>query len=108
MVRLPIARAFACKELLMPMSRSIASLGGTRWVVAALVLATGIALASCSGARPTAPWCAALNGGGSIIEDCAYFSFEQCMQTVRGVGGYCHRNAYAPPERPGTRRPLTR
>jgi hypothetical protein len=41
-----------------------------------------------------APWCAALGGtlGGF---DCGYYSFEQCMATARGLGGYCSPNPRA-------------
>lgn len=42
------------------------------------------------------PWCAFLNTGFQQTE-CVYFNFEQCMATVRGVGGYCSPNPYPPP-----------
>ena len=49
-----------------------------------------------------APWCAALGGrdGGN---DCGYYTFEQCMATARGLGGYCSPNprvAYDPYRQP--------
>ncbi len=34
--------------------------------------------------------------GGS--QNCGFTSFEQCMENVRGIGGFCDRNTqYVPP-----------
>jgi hypothetical protein len=39
------------------------------------------------------PWC--VDG-----TNCAYTTFEQCMESARGTGGYCTQNTqYAPPRR---------
>jgi len=40
----------------------------------------------------TYPWCAVFSGelGGS--KNCGFTSFEQCMATVRGLGGFCTQN----------------
>lgn len=47
------------------------------------------------------PWCAyygSIIGGGGT--NCGFTSFEQCMATVSGIGGYCARNnLYRPPVR---------
>jgi hypothetical protein len=63
----------------------------------ALALATMTTLAS----RPATaaynlPWCATYYE--SNITSCAFTSFDQCMVTVRGVGGLCTRNILYPPE----------
>ena len=34
------------------------------------------------------PWCA----GETETRECAFDSFDQCRQTVRGVGGFCFMN----------------
>jgi hypothetical protein len=42
-----------------------------------------------------ATWCASdlqANGGG---RDCAFFSLQQCLDTVRGLGGTCYPSPYA-------------
>jgi hypothetical protein len=69
--------------------------------VIATVLA-GLSL-SASGTE-AAPWCAdySSRGGGT---NCGFYSFEQCLQTVRGIGGFCNRNpfeayGYQQPRRP--------
>ncbi len=53
------------------------------------------------------PWCAQYSKGGDGL-NCGFVSFEQCMETVRGIGGFCMRNnTYQPPRgpRPSTRAP---
>jgi hypothetical protein len=40
------------------------------------------------------PWCAQLSEeGGGGARNCGFDSFEQCMQTVRGIGGICEENS---------------
>ena len=41
----------------------------------------------------TAPWCAYMGGGYGF--DCSYFTFQQCMDTARGLGNYCQPNPRA-------------
>src|ERR1700734_4100887 len=44
------------------------------------------------------PWCAQYTDdfGGSM--NCGFVSFDQCMETVRGMGGFCIvNNTYQPP-----------
>ncbi|HWC93302.1 MAG TPA: DUF3551 domain-containing protein [Pseudolabrys sp.] len=47
------------------------------------------------------PWCAQYGGrGGDGGRNCGFVSFEQCMATVSGIGGFCERNLfYKGPER---------
>ncbi len=37
------------------------------------------------------PWCAQYADAGNILS-CAFTSYQQCMATVRGIGGYCRPN----------------
>jgi len=48
------------------------------------------------------PWCAQYSGGRSGGGmNCGFVSFDQCMATVRGIGGFCIRNnTYVPPSGP--------
>jgi len=44
-----------------------------------------------------APWCAEYSGGGNGAgggSNCGFYSFEQCLATVRGIGGFCSRNPF--------------
>jgi hypothetical protein len=41
------------------------------------------------------PWCAVYTGppaGGA--QSCYYRTYAQCMQTIRGIGGYCISSPY--------------
>ncbi len=48
------------------------------------------------------PWCADYGGGdmgGGM--NCGFVSFQQCLTTVQGMGGFCERNTqYQPPPGP--------
>jgi uncharacterized protein DUF3551 len=51
------------------------------------------ALALSGFAADAAPWCAQYGGraGGT---NCGFHSFQQCLDTVRGIGGFCSRNPF--------------
>jgi hypothetical protein len=42
------------------------------------------------------PWCvqygAGMDGGGG--RNCGFVSYEQCMMTARGAGGWCEQNLF--------------
>jgi len=45
-------------------------------------------LATPADAGPLGPrFCAQLRGGG---ENCGYYTFNQCLASISGVGGYCY------------------
>jgi len=49
------------------------------------------------------PWCAQYSGGEEGgARNCGFVSFEQCMETIRGMGGFCEHNLFyeGPTERP--------
>jgi hypothetical protein len=47
-------------------------------------------LCGCSGGRGGI-WCAHYGTG---LNDCSFYSFEQCQASVRGNGGTCARNPF--------------
>jgi hypothetical protein len=59
------------------------------------ILVLGILLGAAAAGSPAQaqnyPWCARYSGGRGG-QNCGFVSFEQCMATVRGIGGYCARN----------------
>jgi hypothetical protein len=63
----------------------------------ALFVAVAIA-AMVALARPAAaieyPWCAQYGGRDGGGRNCGFVSFEQCMETIRGMGGVCERNLF--------------
>ena len=53
----------------------------------AIAIAVLVAIAPSS--AQSALWCAAYRNGGN---NCGFNSFEQCMATVSGIGGFCNRS----------------
>ena len=77
-----------------------------------LSLSVLVALASCDLFAPAPAnaepykWCAQYSGGRSGGgRNCGFVSYEQCMQTIRGMGGFCEQNLFytGPEERPAKR-----
>jgi hypothetical protein len=59
--------------------------------VAAAILAAALVTAAPARAQ-NYPWCAHINAGADEALNCGFVSFEQCMATVRGMGGFCMAN----------------
>jgi hypothetical protein len=63
-----------------------------------------IAMTSVAGARAEAqnyPWCAYYGGQMGGSSNCGFVSFQQCLATLSGMGGFCDRNTqYVPPPGP--------
>lgn len=54
------------------------------------------------------PWCAQYGPGGDGPRNCGFSTFQQCLATVSGIGGFCERNSfYTGSERPA-RKPRKR
>jgi len=71
-----------------------------RLIFAVLTLAAVALIQPRSGqAAPYWPWCSQYDSNGAA-HACAFSSWEQCMDTVRGIGGYCYGNPYGPPPAP--------
>jgi hypothetical protein len=70
------------------------------FLLAIVVVAAGI------GTRAQAqnyPWCAQYSGLGGT--NCGFTTFEQCMATLAGMGGFCNANTqYVPPAGPSAPR----
>lgn len=74
----------------------------TRLVVSSYLAATAIVAAFAFAATTPAsaqnyPWCAHY---GTPYDDtsCGFVSYEQCMASVSGIGGFCEKNdTYKPP-----------
>jgi hypothetical protein len=48
------------------------------------------------------PWCAQMPIEFDYVLTCGYSTFEQCLATISGVGGFCRRNpryGWEPPPR---------
>ncbi|MGH6670725.1 MAG: DUF3551 domain-containing protein [Xanthobacteraceae bacterium] len=71
----------------------------------ALIFTLGIVVGACaiceSAAAQNYPWCAYYGGHEGSGTNCGFTSYEQCMQTLSGMGGFCARNTqYIPPPGP--------
>jgi hypothetical protein len=69
------------------------------WGRVAVAAAFGAGLLAAASGAEAAPrqaprWCAYL--GGDWGYDCSFYTFEQCMETARGLGNYCIPNPYVP------------
>ena len=73
--------------------------------LAAVIMTALMLVTSTAGQAQTYPWCAQYGGrDGGGGRNCGFVSFEQCLATVRGIGGYCERNSfYTGSERPARR-----
>jgi hypothetical protein len=70
----------------------------TRSSFAMLALAAATLAAPSPGqAAPYWPWCSRYFDNTSNAESCAFSSWDQCMETVRGIGGFCFANLYPAP-----------
>ena len=45
------------------------------------------------------PWCAVYGADMSGVSNCGFLTWEQCMATVSGVGGFCEPNQFYNPSR---------
>jgi uncharacterized protein DUF3551 len=65
-----------------------------RNILAATVFAAVLAAVHTNAARAAeGPWCALLNFGADISEDCQYRTLEECLPAVTsGFRGFCNHN----------------
>jgi hypothetical protein len=76
-----------------------------------LAIVTLTANATPGGAAVIYPWCANYSGRGmGGAQNCGFVNFNQCLATVRGVGGTCDPNPLYEPYPPSPRyaRPMRR
>jgi hypothetical protein len=69
-----------------------------------VALAASVCIEKPAGAQNGA-WCAYYNTGDGGSRNCGFATFEQCLATVRGIGGNCGPSPYpSSPETPSGRR----
>ena len=65
----------------------------SKWIVASALLLLTFVVASPTTAQAQSrvpPWCAYM--GGQFGFDCSFYSYQQCMETARGLGNSCAPN----------------
>jgi Protein of unknown function (DUF3551) len=65
-----------------------------RMIVLLLLALVGMSLTSTYADAGAGAWCASYRRG---VSNCGYATQEQCLATVRGLGGFCRPNPF-----PGT------
>jgi hypothetical protein len=71
-----------------------------RYLIAVLSVVAATASAGTPAQAQNYPWCEYLGGGdaGGGGRNCGFISFEQCMESARGMGNDCRINTqYVPP-----------
>ena len=59
------------------------------------VLTAALALSPIRAQAVEYPWCAQYGGpGGEGGRNCGFTTFQQCLATVSGIGGFCERNSF--------------
>jgi Protein of unknown function (DUF3551) len=58
-------------------------------VVSALIGATELTSAR---SPYSYPWCSKQGGWDSFSASCYFTSYQQCMTTISGIGGWCYQN----------------
>jgi hypothetical protein len=73
-----------------------------RFLLFGLALCAGLVGAGRSAEAQNYPWCAYYSAGDDTGgTNCGFTTFQQCLDTVRGIGGFCDRNTqYQPPPGP--------
>ncbi|HMJ44627.1 MAG TPA: DUF3551 domain-containing protein [Pseudolabrys sp.] len=66
----------------------------SKYLYAALVLASLTATWATPAAAVEYPWCAQYGWSGQGGRNCGFSTYRQCMATVSGIGGYCERNQF--------------
>lgn len=54
-----------------------------------VMVVAGLALLAAAAGAQARPWCAWFN---AYTYNCGFSSFQQCLDTIQGEGGYCARN----------------
>jgi tetratricopeptide (TPR) repeat protein len=75
-----------------------------RILVLCSLVATAVLVLVAPAAAKEPAWCAAYRNGSN---NCGFYTYEQCMATISGIGGFCNRNPDAGPEKPAARKERT-
>src|SRR5580704_17420867 len=57
-----------------------------------LIVFVTVGMGTCAAAQ-NYPWCAQYGGSAGGVMNCGFVSFDQCMATLSGMGGFCNQNS---------------
>jgi Protein of unknown function (DUF3551) len=66
-------------------------------ILSILLIAAGLAvdIVPAAAQSPTSyPWCARIPKSNGDATSCYFTSYQQCMTTLSGIGGYCYQSPY--------------
>jgi Protein of unknown function (DUF3551) len=66
-------------------------------VLSTVLVAAALAadLVPAAAQSPTSyPWCARMPKTDGAVTSCYFTSYQQCMTTLSGIGGYCYQSPY--------------
>jgi tetratricopeptide (TPR) repeat protein len=70
--------------------------------IGGLIIAATVALDAPDAIAKGPPWCAAYRNGST---NCGFYTYQQCMETIAGNGGFCNRNYIdGEPDKPAARK----
>ncbi len=75
----------------------------TAFIFAALSIFS-ILLISDARANIEYPWCAVYSGDAGGASNCGFTTWQQCMATVSGIGGFCEPNQFYHLQQPAVRK----
>ncbi len=99
-------RTGVCRTGLMQMRDAAMKAMPTAWGFATAILVAAMFATAASARAQNYPWCAyyamGADGGGT---NCGFVTYEQCMTTLSGMGGFCVlNNQYHRPAGPSDQR----
>ncbi len=65
-----------------------------RILILSAILSAGALLVPTASHADPYQWCAQYSGRGGGGRNCGFVTWEQCMATVSGIGGFCQRNQF--------------
>jgi uncharacterized protein DUF3551 len=71
-------------------------------LLGALLIPIAIAANVTAAKAQNYPWCGHIDEGSDDAVNCGFVSYEQCMATIRGEGGFCEANTLYLPVVPST------
>jgi hypothetical protein len=78
-----------------------------RFLLLVFVVCASFVAAGKSAEAQNYPWCAHL-GTGFDSTNCGFTTFQQCMDTVSGIGGFCQPNYQLPSGPRSLKKPQSR
>jgi hypothetical protein len=64
------------------------------WLISICAALIGLTELASAQSAYSYPWCSQLPTAQSDATTCYFTSYQQCMTTISGIGGYCYQSPY--------------